>query len=321
MYTVQVHPAIYRIATPYEGGGVVYLYLIKGDRLALVDTGVSGSPREVLPAALAEIGLNLADVDLVLCTHGHLDHAGGNPGVKAASGATIRMHQAEVPLSQDVEAEVDFHLAPLRALDFPASFLKARAEYLARNAGVEKVPVDATLADGEVVHLGKGIKITAIHVPGHTPGHMVFFWETEGILLTGDAIQGQALRPGGYPYYFDASRYRRSLSLMEALPYQTLCLGHAFIGGSPISSPTRKGPDARAFIQESMRVADAVHAAVSAASRALPGATRREIALAALSDLVYDLPQQRLRETEMPAHAGPSLFAHIKAVEVGGYPE
>jgi glyoxylase-like metal-dependent hydrolase (beta-lactamase superfamily II) len=312
---------MYRIEVPYEGGGIVYLYLIKGDQTALVDTGTASSPSKVLPAALAEIGMRLSDVDLILCTHGHLDHAGGNSGMRRSSKAKIYMHPADLPLSQDLAAEIEFHLSPLRALDFPDSFVRARQEFVALAAGAEKVPVDVPMAGGDVLDLGKGIKLDVIHTPGHTPGHVAFYWQSEGVLLVADAVQGQGARPGGYPYYFDAANHRRSLDTMSQLDYRMLCLGHACIGGGPISDPTRTGDEARGLLQESIRVSDAIQAAVSSALRQMPGATLREIALAALAELVYELPQQRLRETQMPAGAGPTLFGHIQAALDGNYPE
>ena len=320
MNTVQVHPSVYRIETPYENDGVVFLYLLKGDQVALIDTGSSSSPFRVLPGALAEIGMSLSDVDVILNTHGHLDHAGGNTATKRASNARIYMHKVDVPLSQDLQTEIEFHTASLRALNFPQSFIKARSEYISVAAGSEKVPVDTAIDDGDVIELGKGIKLRVVHTPGHTPGHVCFFWESEGVLLTGDAVQGQGIRPGSYPYYFDAPTYRRSLSTMERLTPQVVCMGHAYGGGGPISDPTRRGEDAKAVLRESMRVADVIHRAVSTALEEKPGASRREIALAALADLVYDLPQWRLRETQMPGHAGPTLFTHIEAALAGSYP-
>lgn len=320
MYTVQVHPNIYRITTPYEGGGVVYLYLIKGDQVALVDSGTASSPSRVITPALEEIGMSFSDVDMILCTHGHLDHAGGNVAAKRASGAKIYMHRDDLFLAENLEAEIEFHTAPLRGLDFPQRFLDGRREFITAAAGAEKVPVNATMSNGDVLDLGKEIKLTVVHTPGHTPGHVVLFWESEGVLFTADSVQAQAIRPGGYPYYFDAGGYRRSLALMARLDYRMLCLGHAFVGGSPISDPTRTDEDAKSFMQESIRVADAINRAVSVAIKQMLGATKREIAMAALSELGYELPQQRLRDTQMPASAGPTMFAHIEAALNGSYP-
>jgi len=41
----QIHPGLYRITTPFDTTGTVFLYLLKGDRLALIDTGASDSRR------------------------------------------------------------------------------------------------------------------------------------------------------------------------------------------------------------------------------------------------------------------------------------
>ena len=89
MKAVQIHPAIYRIETPFGQGATVYLYLLKGERLALVDTGAADSPRRILQPALAEIGLNLSDVEVILNTHIHTDHSGGNLPMKQISKAAI----------------------------------------------------------------------------------------------------------------------------------------------------------------------------------------------------------------------------------------
>ena len=97
-------------------------------------------------------------------------------------------------------------------------------------------------------------------------------------------------------------------------------MGHAFGGGGSISDPTRRGEGAAAILRESMRVSDVIHQVVSATLEDKPGASRREVALAALADLIYDLPQWRLRETRMPSHAGPTLFTHIEAAMSGSYP-
>ncbi len=321
MFTAQIHESVYRITTPYESGGVVFLYLVRGDSQALIDTGVTDSPRQVLDPALAEIGMRLSDVDLVLNTHGHLDHAGGNAAVKSlAPGARINIHSADVPLATDLEYEIDFHVAPLRALDFPRSFIDARSEYVARTAGPDKVPADSLLREGEDVDLGRGVRLRVLHVPGHTPGHVALFWEAERILFTSDAVQGQGSRPGGFPYYFDASSYRRSLARIADLDYDTLGMGHGYIGGGPISDATRTGEDARAFLQESIRIADAIDFAVSAAIRRMPGVPRRQIALAALDDLLFEVPQVRRRATQMPPSGGPALGTHIEAALAGTYP-
>jgi glyoxylase-like metal-dependent hydrolase (beta-lactamase superfamily II) len=315
----QIHRAIYRITTPFGKTGTVFLYLVKGDRLALIDTGASDSPRGVLEPALREIGLALSDVQLILNTHAHLDHSGGNLETKRLSHARVHVHSGDLPMAQSTEAEVEFHCAPLRALEFPPEAIEERAAYVRANAG-EAAGADVVLAGGEVVDLGAGVQLRVVPCPGHTPGHVTYHWEAEGVAFTGDAVQGQGSRPGAYPYYFDATNYRRSLSRLRELDCRMLCLGHAFQGGTLINTPTRTGPTAQAFLGAAVDVADTIHRAVGAVMRTLPQASKRKIALAALAELLYEIPQLRLRQTDMPQLAGPTLLAHIAAVEAGSYP-
>ena len=186
----QIHKAVYRITTPFGKSGTVFLYLVKGDRLALIDTGAADSPRGVIEPALREIGLAFSDVELILNTHAHLDHTGGNPESKRLSGARIHVHTGDLPMAQSTEAEVEFHCAPLRALEFPPEAIEERAAHVRSNAG-EAAGADVVLADGEVLDLGTGVRLRVLHCPGHTPGHVAFFWEAEGMAFTGDAVQGQ----------------------------------------------------------------------------------------------------------------------------------
>lgn len=310
---------IYQIRTPFIEGGTVFLYLLKGDTTALVDTGVADSPREVLQPALAELGMALSDVDLILNTHAHLDHAGGNLEVKRASGARIHVHVGDLPLASSLDAQVEFMTAPLRALGFPEEVVQKRADYVRKTAG-QPAGADVVLVEGDVVDLGAGMRLRIVHCPGHTPGSVAYYWESEGVLFTGDGVQGHGSRLGGYPLYFDAAAYRRTLAALAEMDFRLLCLGHAYVGGSLINEPTREGEEARGFLRESARVADAIHGAVVSAIGQRPGGTRREVALAALSELIYEIPQLLVRETGMPAAGGPTLHAHIEAALDGSYP-
>ncbi len=315
----RINSALYRIATPFDKTGTVFLYLVKGDRVALVDTGAVDSPREVLEPALAEFGMGLSDVDLILNTHAHLDHSGGNLETKRASGAPIHVHASDLMMAQSTETQVEFHIAPLRVLEFPAETIQERADYVIRNSG-PAAGADVVLTDGEIVDLGAGVQLRVVHSPGHSPGHVCYYWEPEGVLISGDAIQGQGARPGSYPYYFNARDYRRSLMALAKLDIRTLCAGHAYIGGTLVNSPTRTGNGVAMFLQESVRVADSIHRAVTEAIRHKPGASKRDLAFAALSELIYSIPQLLVRQTGMPLHAGPALVAHIDAALEGSYP-
>lgn len=319
MQVVRIHDSIYRIKVPFMEGGTVFLYLLKGDSVALVDTGVAQSPQRQIEPALAQLGMSLSDVDLILNTHAHPDHTGGNLAMKAVSGAPIHLHSGDLSMANSTEAQVEFMTAPLRALGFPEGAVRQRGEWVIECAG-QAAGADRFLSNGDVVDLGGDIKLSVVHCPGHTPGSVCYYWEAEGIVLTGDAVQGLGSRPGGYPLYFDASNYRRSLDVLTQLEFQVLCLGHAYLGGSLINEPTRTGEEGRSLLRESKTIADLLHRTVVDAINGKPSANKGEIALEALSELIYHIPQLLVRQTRMPTNGGPTLLAHIDAVLSGSYP-
>ena len=310
--------SLFKITAPFEGGGVSYLYLFKGDSVALVDTCVADTPQQVLVPALAEIGMTLSDVDLILNTHVHVDHTGGNASTKQAAGARIHMHADDLDRARSVELDVEYMNAPYRALGASAQSLEQRAKFLTRLIG-HPVGADVLLADGDVVDLGGSLELRVVHNPGHTPGSISYFWESEGVLICGDAVQGHGARPGAYPYYNDAPAYRRSLSKLSGLSFHTLCSAHPYLGGSFTTNPVRSGEDARLFLAASIKAADDIHTAVAAAMRRKPEASQREIALAALSELIFQIPQLLDRELGVPRSAPGTLVAHIDAVRKGSY--
>ncbi|NDF53660.1 MAG: MBL fold metallo-hydrolase [Proteobacteria bacterium] len=62
----------------YGQNALMACYLVEGTRRALIDTGTTDSPTQAIAPALAKLGRRIEDIDLVLNTHGHIDHAWGN---------------------------------------------------------------------------------------------------------------------------------------------------------------------------------------------------------------------------------------------------
>src|ERR671935_2308322 len=101
-----VSDRVYRIQAPYEGNAV-HLYLVRGARLALIDSGAGDSPATAVEPALRELGLGWSDLDYLLNTHGHADHAGGNGEVKAAAPQVqIGIHQQDRYLTTGPQAHL-----------------------------------------------------------------------------------------------------------------------------------------------------------------------------------------------------------------------
>jgi glyoxylase-like metal-dependent hydrolase (beta-lactamase superfamily II) len=309
-----VSERVYRVQAPYSGNAV-HLYLVRGEKLALIDSGAADSPAAAVEPALRGLGLGWADLDYLINTHGHKDHAGGNGVVKeAAPGAEIALHRADAYLAAGPEAhlnsptDVSFAMRLMGREDLLPEY-----EVTLRQVVGKSVGVDRELEDGDAVDLGQGVRLAVVHTPGHTAGSCCFFWEAGGVVFSGDAVQGHGWRPGQGPIYHDAA-YLSSLDRIGALGAQTLCMGHTFGWSGVLNDPVRRGPEIAATL-ESSRQASAVieRAAALALERRGPDAPFIELAEIAFREMVYDLPITFDRQTVVPPSAGGAIRAHLEA--------
>lgn len=88
--------------------------------------------------------------------------------------------------------------------------------------GVEVQPVaspDGFIAAGETIRFGNSA-LLAIHVPGHSPGHLTFYSEADGFLIAGDVLFygsiGRTDLPGGNYHQLISSIKNRLLVLPDA---------------------------------------------------------------------------------------------------------
>ena len=99
------------------------------------------------------------------------------------------------------------------------------------NVGVSLKQGYILLSDGQVTDVN-GIKIEAIHVPGHTLGHMCYLVD-ESILISGDCLAIN--KNGGYPFFdfftqFPDMNKKSLVKLRETLknkPVKVVCTGHS----------------------------------------------------------------------------------------------
>lgn len=264
------HPNIYQIAAPFEGDGLVNCYLIDAPRRALIDTGTASVPGQTLLPALKELGWDVAELRVIINTHMHIDHAGGNFEMHEASGAGIHLHRADVPLV-DREAHLEKYCrADLRLLGQEAEIPQREAfmlQLLGREWGIERA-----LEDNDEIELGDDVRLTTVHTPGHTPGSTSLFLERAGLLFSGDAVGGRGSRAPGFPLYYSARDYASSLRRLLDLPINTLVQAHRYRWSKPTQEAVRAGAEARQTLEESLAVWQAIDDAVRAALAAEPTA-------------------------------------------------
>ncbi len=151
-----------------------------GGRTVLVDAGTGGAMGALLGHAkqrLAAIGVAPASIDTVLVTHAHVDHVNGlldEAGGAAFPNADLIIAEAETAfwLNKDIEAQ-----APESAKMYFGMAQRALAPYAARTTLVK---------DGAEVLPG----VTAVHLPGHTPGHTGYRISSgdSTLLIWGDVV-------------------------------------------------------------------------------------------------------------------------------------
>jgi glyoxylase-like metal-dependent hydrolase (beta-lactamase superfamily II) len=278
---------ILQIGCYWGNGGHTELYLLEGERLALVDTGVADTPASYVEPALQAIGRRLADVQVVINTHGHHDHAGGNRQLYDASGCEIWIHEADVAITQSADQQYELFFARNERLLGREAAVPAARRAIAATAG-QPAPIARTFVDGDRLDLGRGLELRVVHTPGHTLGCCTFLWEREGVALSGDSVLGRGSRVGGMPLIFYPDEYRRTIERVRALRASALCLGHHYRTLRQTNESIRRGDLVDAFLDESAEIADlierATERAVAAEGREAPFERVLRRALAGLAE-------------------------------------
>jgi len=156
--------------------GVGVTYVVRGEAIALIETGTALTVPHTL-AGLERLGVRPEQVDHIICTHIHMDHAGGAGYLAAAlPRAQVYIH------SMTGEHLVD----PLRLL---SSVRRAVGEEAWPLHG-DMLPLPAERlrpAEQLRLDLGRDVILEAIATPGHSPDHLSFWDRKSGGLFIGDA--------------------------------------------------------------------------------------------------------------------------------------
>ena len=115
------------------------------------------------------------------------------------------IHQEGVKYLESNDPHVDGYATMQARLLFPVTPGQAAASF--SDLFVPSAPPERTIADGDVLDLG-GVRLTAIHAPGHSEDLVALFWEDEGVLILADAAQGTGFAPGRLPALLHLVRRR-----------------------------------------------------------------------------------------------------------------
>jgi glyoxylase-like metal-dependent hydrolase (beta-lactamase superfamily II) len=192
------------------GPMTVMAYLLVGERVIVLDTGVAGQAGRVLEC-LAREGRGPSDVSLILLTHGHGDHAGSAAALREATGAPIALGAG------DEEKTVAGRDTEMHGRGPVASVLlrtiRRRQARSPRAAG----PAPDLVIDSERSLREYGVDAVVVPAPGHTRGSLAVF-TADGDALVGDLLGGGGRsRPKPRPGVFVSDEAAMDASIRDVL--------------------------------------------------------------------------------------------------------
>jgi glyoxylase-like metal-dependent hydrolase (beta-lactamase superfamily II) len=240
------------IDTMQHRAGLAACYLVEEDgRAAIIDTGHSLSTPRIL-ALLANKGIALANVDYVMPTHVHLDHAGG-------AGSLMR----ELP-----NAKLIMHPRGARHMIDPSKLIAGAtavygAEGLKQQFG-EILPVDesrvVSIEDGDSFQLSQR-RLELRDTPGHAKHHYAVWDSQSQGWFTGDTFgisyratdsaecgltQAHYIIPTSTPVQFDPDAWLDTINMLMSYQPQRMFLTHFGM----IEDVNRLADDLRRKLQE-----------------------------------------------------------------------
>lgn len=199
-------------------GGRVHAFLLDdGSGLTLIDTLFDDDGARVV-SAIGEIGRKITDLKNIIATHAHRSHIGGLAALKKLSGAKVWAHEWESDIiAGNREAQ--------RVSPVPKRPLRVYYIQLGLALGVDghkPCEVDSFLREGDSVG-----PLQVIHTPGHSPGHMGFYWPERSALFAGDALATWPYLSLGWDgLNLNLKQHRQSLLKIDDLRAEVIAVGH-----------------------------------------------------------------------------------------------
>lgn len=188
-----------------------------GERNAIIDVG----PKAAIPnllSLLAKLDMSPEEIDYIVLTHIHIDHAGG------IGTAAREMSRARVIAHSRARSHL---IDPTRLWE---ASLKTLGDMALQYGNIEPVPEDRVVVATDLMKLdlGGGLVLEIYLTPGHAPHHLSLFDGASGVLIAGEAagvcIEG-AIRLATPPP-FRLEETLSSIDRLIALEPQRLCYGH-----------------------------------------------------------------------------------------------
>ena len=173
----------------------VFAYLIFGDQICLIDSGVAGSEAIILDY-VKQAGRDPREITRLVFTHSHADHIGGSRAIKEQTGCKVAAHIDAKPWIENVD-----HQYAERPI----------GNFYDLVGG--SIGIDLDLKDGDQLDLGDGKTLEIFHTPGHSKGAISLLDHHDMALFSGDAVP----KSGTVPIYEDVATSIQSIQKLKQI--------------------------------------------------------------------------------------------------------
>ena len=167
------------------------VYLIIDGSITLVDTGFENE-FDHIAGQLQSMNLKTEDIDNIILTHGHRDHAGSLEQLLESSNGKLYIHRGETDIIDKLQNKFSLVI----------------------------------LNEGDIIPVLGGFKV--IHIPGHTDGLMSLYSPEYKILISGDSIFNNNNQPSLPPVRFnsDTEMFMENVKKLQDYDIEIICPGH-----------------------------------------------------------------------------------------------
>ncbi len=227
------------LTMPFKLKYVNVYVLVHDKEIALFDSGINLSGcLAMLEKDLESIGLGVSSVKDIYITHAHVDHCGMAGVIKKKSGAAIHLSSAAAASSSNFLNE-DLLALRMRKFYLTHGFTEQEVgDLIMIFRGMRHIVTefkgDYCLKPGETRRFGRW-QFEAIFTPGHSNGHICYYFPQEGFLLSGDTVLPQ-ITPNLSPDFFDEQfrplhSFLESLNVLEKISVEKIYPGHGSVFG------------------------------------------------------------------------------------------
>jgi glyoxylase-like metal-dependent hydrolase (beta-lactamase superfamily II) len=188
------------------------VYLVNGEKPILVDTGF-GVAVDATIQNIRNCGVEPSSIDSIILTHCHIDHIGAAAKLRDALGAKLIMHEEDARIVMAGDNRLT------AAFCFEVQF--------------QPLPIDVVVSGSREIFVEGDNSLILLHTPGHTPGSISPYFDTNGRRFLFGQDLGAPLLP---EFDCDPIAWRQSMDRLLSLEADVLCDGHS----SGIYEPARR---------------------------------------------------------------------------------